>query len=118
MATKRPFTGREWVCEGDTFRRAGVGDCWTYNQEQELWRWACADDQWKVVLGAVPETRLAHADLDAARAEFNEAASDYLALAFYHHARFAKGSPVKAWRKRRNNIVAAMLDDVQATNLS
>jgi hypothetical protein len=113
-----PFTGSEWVCEGDIFRRAGVGDSWTCNQEQELWRWACADDQWKVVLGAVPQAQLAHADLDAARAEFNEAASDYLALVFYHRARFAKGSPVGAWRKRRKNIVAALLDDVQATNLS
>jgi len=117
MAAK-PFTGQEWVCEGDsdTFRRAGVGDSWT--QEQELWRWACADDQWKVVLGAVSETQLAHADHDAARAEYNEAASDYLALFFFHRARFAKGSPVGAWRKRRKNIVAAMLDNVQATNLS
>jgi hypothetical protein len=117
MAAK-PFTGEEWVCEGDsdTFRRAGVGDSWT--KEQGLWRWACADDQWKVVLGAVPETQLANADHDAARAEYNEAASDYLALVFYHRAWFATGSPVGAWRKRRKNIRAAMLDDAQAINSS
>lgn len=118
MAAKQPFTGREWVCDGGTYRRDGVGDRWAYDEEQELWRWACADGQWKAILGAVPETQLTHADLDAARAEFNEAVSDYLALVFYHHARFAKGSPLKAWRKRRSNIIAAMLDDVQATNLS
>jgi hypothetical protein len=118
MAAK-PFSGEEWVCEGgsDTFRRAGVGDSWTFNQERELWRWACADNQWEVILGAVPETQLALADLDVARAEYNEAASDNLAQVFFHRARFAKGSPVGVWRKRRKNIQAAMLDEVQAKKL-
>jgi hypothetical protein len=116
--TLPPFTGEEWVHEGNAYRRAGVGDCWAYNKKQDLWRWACADDQWQVILRAVPETRLAAADLDAARPEFNEAASDYFALVFYHRTGFAKDSPLKVWRKRSANIAAAMLDGVQATNLS
>jgi hypothetical protein len=118
VAAERPFTGPEWARDGDTFTRTGTGDRWAYSQEQELWKWACADDQWKAILGAVPEALLAHADLDAAREEFNQAGSDYLALIFYHRARFAKSSPVKAWRKRREHIIAAMLNDKQATNLS
>jgi hypothetical protein len=118
VAAKPPFAGEEWVHEGDAFVRAGTGDRWTYNEEQDLWRWTCTDDQWSAVLATVPEELLAPADLDtdqrahgradAARGEFNEAASDYLAFAFYHRARFAEDSPVKAWRKRRKGLEAAL----------
>lgn len=69
-------------------------------------------------MSAVPETLLVRADLDAVREEFNEAGSDCRALIHFYHARFAKGSPAKAWRKRRRHIDAALLDIEQAINLS
>lgn len=88
------------------------GGQWTYDQARGLYRWACAADQWQTVLGAAGPgvALLAQADLDAAREEFNEAASDYRALIFHHRARFVKDedSPALAWRKRRKRLEAAL----------
>jgi hypothetical protein len=110
MLAKPPFAGADWIwiVEGDGFVRAGTGDRWIYNQDRDLWRWSCTDDQWKVVLAVIPKALLARANLDAARMDYNESASDYLCLTFYHQARFAKGSPAKLWRRGRKHIEAAL----------
>jgi len=120
VAAKPPFAGDEWVPEGNAFVRAGTGDRWSYNEAQDQWRWTCTDDQWNAVLAAVAELPLLSPDdFDATRGEYNDAASDYLALAFHHHARFAKGSPAKIWRKKRKHILAALLLDAErSTSLS
>jgi hypothetical protein len=83
------------------------GDQWTYIEADDRWLWACSDEQWQAVLSANPKALLADADLGKARLEFNAIGSDCIALSFFHHKRFAKSSPAKAWRKRLKHIFDA-----------
>jgi hypothetical protein len=70
-----------------------------------------------MVLNAVPEEMRTFAEIGTARQEYDEAASDYLALIFYHRARFAKGPPVIAWRRRRKHLEAALRGIDEDANL-
>jgi hypothetical protein len=116
---KPPFGGPEWVADGDAFVRVGTGDRWFYNPAQDQWRWRCGDAQWGAVLAAAPKILSPDVDLKAAvRADYNEAASDYRALVFYHRARFAKGPPAKKWRRNRK-LIETVLAGIEAdSNLS
>jgi hypothetical protein len=112
-----PISGSEWKGKGLVRVSTRTGERWTYHKNG--WQWSCTDEQWGRVLDAVSPLLLAGmtpAALSIVRDQYTKAASDYLALIYYHNKRFAKGSSRKLWQSRQTLLTKfAPRDDEPAT---